>query len=222
MEATVVVFADDARRDLARLDAHGLVDHAAQLGVVTHLDVTRQREILAEGVADEAVVGEDAAQVVVALEDDAVKVKSFALVPVGGAPDVGERGQHREGVIGRIDAQAHALVEADRQQVGDGGITRAFPGAVAVGGVIDPAEIDELLEAAGGVVAQDERGRVVIGGTDLDGDLVKTQVDAAGLAAERGGYRGLEGLGMDGNGGHGNPFRRARWSACGGPSAGAG
>jgi hypothetical protein len=62
-ESAVVVFAHDARRDLARLDGHRLVDHALLLGVVAHLDVARDREVLAHRVADEAVVGEDAAQV---------------------------------------------------------------------------------------------------------------------------------------------------------------
>jgi hypothetical protein len=38
-------------------------------------------------VADEAVVGEDAAQVEVALEDDAVQVEGLALEPVGRTPD---------------------------------------------------------------------------------------------------------------------------------------
>jgi hypothetical protein len=48
---------------LARLDGHRLIDHAFLLGVVAHLDVAGDREILAEGMADEAVIGEDAAQV---------------------------------------------------------------------------------------------------------------------------------------------------------------
>ena len=40
--------------------------------------------------ADEAVVGEDAAQVEVAVEDDAEQVERLALEPVGRAPDVGQ------------------------------------------------------------------------------------------------------------------------------------
>jgi hypothetical protein len=37
--------------------------------------------------ADETVVGQDAAQVRVALEMDAEQVEGFALVPVGAVPD---------------------------------------------------------------------------------------------------------------------------------------
>ena len=48
----------------------------------------RQREVLAERMADEAVVGEDAAQVRVAAEQDAEQVERLALEPVGARPDV--------------------------------------------------------------------------------------------------------------------------------------
>jgi hypothetical protein len=48
VQAAVVVFADDARRDLARLDRHGLVDHAL-LGVVAHFDVARHGKSLRNG-----------------------------------------------------------------------------------------------------------------------------------------------------------------------------
>jgi hypothetical protein len=44
----------------------GLVHHALLVGVVTHFDVADQREVLAERMADEAVVREDAAQIRVA------------------------------------------------------------------------------------------------------------------------------------------------------------
>jgi hypothetical protein len=47
----VLVLADHARHDLARLDGDRLVDHAALLGVVAHLDVAGDREVLAERVA---------------------------------------------------------------------------------------------------------------------------------------------------------------------------
>jgi len=38
--------------------------------------------------ANETVVGQDAAQVIVAVEHDAEQVEGFALKPVGGIPDV--------------------------------------------------------------------------------------------------------------------------------------
>src|SRR5687767_7829603 len=57
-----VVLADDARHERTRLDGHGLIDDAALRRVVFHFDVADQREILAEGMTDETVVGEEATQ----------------------------------------------------------------------------------------------------------------------------------------------------------------
>eukprot|EP01092_Planopodium_desertum_P014856 TRINITY_DN7617_c0_g1_i1.p2 TRINITY_DN7617_c0_g1~~TRINITY_DN7617_c0_g1_i1.p2 ORF type:complete len:329 (-),score=116.84 TRINITY_DN7617_c0_g1_i1:34-1020(-) len=154
VQTAVVVFADHARRDLARLDRHGFIDDALALGVVAHLDVTREREVLAERVPDEAVVGEDAAQVGVAFEDDAVEIEGLALVPVGTVPEVVHRGQHGEIVVGAEHAHAHALVEADGEQVRDGREALAFPAAIAIGGIVHATQVDELLEARLRSVAQ--------------------------------------------------------------------
>ena len=74
MQAAVVVFADDTRRDLARLDRDRLVDDALLVGVVTHFDVARNGKVLAERVPYEAVVGQDAAQVRVTVEHDQQRV----------------------------------------------------------------------------------------------------------------------------------------------------
>ena len=71
--------------------------------------------------ADETVVGEDAAQIRVAGEQDAEQVEGLALEPVGAGPDVDHRID--DGIFGVLAAraQAHALVVRDRQQlVGDG------------------------------------------------------------------------------------------------------
>jgi hypothetical protein len=144
--AAVVVFADDARRDLARLDRHRLVDHALLLGVVAHLDVARHREVLAQRMADEAVVGQDAAQVDMALEDDAEHVEGLALEPVGRRPQVGDRGHHGQVVVGREHLQAHAPVQAHRQQVRHDAVARTLPGLVLPGAVVDAAQVDQLLE----------------------------------------------------------------------------
>src|SRR5512135_3585586 len=75
-----VVAANHARHEVAFFDGHRLVDDAALVGVVAHLDGTDEREVLAEGVTDEAVVGEDAAQVGVTVEDDTEHVEGLALV----------------------------------------------------------------------------------------------------------------------------------------------
>src|SRR5690349_22454652 len=66
---------------LGELD--GLVDDALLVVVVAHLDVAGEGEVLAQREALEAVVGEDAPEVGMAREQDAVHVVSLPLVPVG-------------------------------------------------------------------------------------------------------------------------------------------
>src|SRR5262245_44451437 len=70
-----VVLADHLRHQRARLDAHRLIDDAALVGVVTHLDVADERKVLAERMPDEAVIREDAAQIRVSLEQDAEEIE---------------------------------------------------------------------------------------------------------------------------------------------------
>src|SRR5579871_6685675 len=55
-----IVVADHARHEDTRFDAHGLVNHALELRVVAHLDVADERKVLAEGMTDETIVGQDA------------------------------------------------------------------------------------------------------------------------------------------------------------------
>src|SRR5262245_30000425 len=63
------VVANDLGHQRARLDRHRLVNDAALHGVVPHLDVTDEREVLAERMADEAVVRQESAQIRVAAEE---------------------------------------------------------------------------------------------------------------------------------------------------------
>src|SRR5574343_223056 len=79
----VGIFAHDARGVFARFDGHRLVDHASLIRVITHFDMTGDREILAERMSNEAVVGQDATQVVVTDEGNTEQIKRFALEPVG-------------------------------------------------------------------------------------------------------------------------------------------
>ena len=51
--------------------------------VVTNLGVTSEREVLAERVAVETVVGHDAAQIRVSNEEDTEQIVDLTLVPVG-------------------------------------------------------------------------------------------------------------------------------------------
>src|SRR5208283_4319678 len=85
--ASVTFLADHAGGDLASFDGNRLIDHTPQLRVVSHLDVAGDREITAEGVPDKAIVGKDAAQVRMALEQDAIQVEGLPLVPTGRRPN---------------------------------------------------------------------------------------------------------------------------------------
>jgi len=66
------------------------------------------RVVLAQGVALELVMAEDAAQVGMAGERHAEKVVDLALVPVGTAPQTGGR-RHRL-VLGHVDLHPQAVV----------------------------------------------------------------------------------------------------------------
>ncbi len=67
--------------------SHRLVNHALPLVVVADLDETGERKVFSERVALEAIVGEDAAEVGVANEANAVEVVSLTLEPVGAGID---------------------------------------------------------------------------------------------------------------------------------------
>ena len=113
------VVANDLRHERARLDADGLVDDAALRGVVAHLDVADQRKILAERMADEAVVRQQAAQIRMAAEQDAVEIERLALEPIGGAPNVVDGIDDRPLVARAERLQTQPVIVRDRQQVID-------------------------------------------------------------------------------------------------------
>src|SRR5580704_11122883 len=62
---------------------HRVVDHSLLLVVPAHLDKAGEREILAQRMAFEAVIGEQPAHVRVAGEHHAIEIVDFALEPVG-------------------------------------------------------------------------------------------------------------------------------------------
>src|SRR5262245_22156832 len=99
LRLVAIVAADDLRHERAGHDAHGLVDHPALHGVVAHLDVTDQREVLSERMTDETVVGQDPPQIRMPLEQDAVEVERLALVPIGRGPDRVDGIEHRSIVV---------------------------------------------------------------------------------------------------------------------------
>src|SRR3981081_2083175 len=65
------------------IETDGFVEHPLLLVVVAHLDEAGEREILAQRMAIEAVVGQQPPHVRMAGEDHAIEVVAFALEPVG-------------------------------------------------------------------------------------------------------------------------------------------
>src|SRR6185437_573275 len=119
---------------------------ALLLFVVAQLDIAGEREILAQRMALEAVIGEDAAEIGMIGEIDAVKVPGLALVPARRAEKPRDRRHRTRLVRGGLDPDA--LVELHAQEVVDD--------VEALGplGIIDAADIDQHLEEAFRIVAQ--------------------------------------------------------------------
>src|SRR5471032_345273 len=74
-----IVVANHARHQGARFDSDRLVDDALEFRVITHFDISDQREVLAERVPDKPVVGQQPAQVRVPAKQYAVQIKGLAL-----------------------------------------------------------------------------------------------------------------------------------------------
>src|SRR5207247_2075836 len=60
---------------------HRLIDHPLLLVVVTDFDIAGQREVLAQRITIEAIIREDATEIGVSSEEDAVQVVGLALEP---------------------------------------------------------------------------------------------------------------------------------------------
>ena len=124
-----------------------LIDDAL-LGLgIAQLDIAGLREVLAQRIALEPIVGEDAAKVGIAGESHAVHVEHLALEPAGDRPQPGHA-RHRRILVGR-DLEADAVVLGHRQQV----IIDLEP--LGPLGIVDPGDLHQLLIAE--LVAGDAR-----------------------------------------------------------------
>ncbi len=146
------IVANHARHADARLDrGHRLVHHTLALFVVAHFDVADQREILAERVADESIVGQDAAQVRVTIEHDAEQVECFALEPVHARPDIGHRRHQRHLFVRCIATHAQTLVVLVGNQLRDhrktllGQLLRLRASGAFLAGELTPGETTDRL-----------------------------------------------------------------------------
>ncbi len=117
---------------------HRLVDHPLQLVVVADLDVAGHREVLAQRMPVEAVIREQAPQVRVPFEEDAVHVERLALEPVGGWVDADHRRNRR--ILVGLDLDADAQVLGEREQVID------HVEATLALRIVGAGHVDQLLE----------------------------------------------------------------------------
>src|SRR5208282_4833381 len=135
----VILLAHNAWHDFARLDGDRLVSHPLLVGVVAHLDITRQRKILAERMADKTVIGKDTAQIGMPGKHDAVEVERLALKPVGRRPYVNRRCDNRKFIINSKHAYPQTSIVRQAEQVINDSKMYAF--APAISTVINTTQV---------------------------------------------------------------------------------
>jgi hypothetical protein len=141
-----------------------LNDNALLLLVVTDLGVTSKREVLAERVAVETVIGHDATEIGVSNEEDTEQVVDLTLVPVGTVVETAKR-RNGSGLVG-VGLDADTGVVADGEHVVDDLET------LVAGGVIDGCDVADLGELGGGVVLEEVEDGEDGGGGDVDDELI--------------------------------------------------
>src|SRR5271167_2646140 len=96
------------------IEPHRLVTDALLLIVVANLDETGHREVLAQRMAVEAVVGEKAPRVRMAIEQHAEEVVNLALVPVRARID--RRRARDRHILAGVDLDSDPPIQLRRQQ----------------------------------------------------------------------------------------------------------
>ena len=130
---------------------HRRIDHALELVVVAHLDKAGQREILAQRMAVEAVIGQQPPHVRMAGEHDAVEIVGFALEPVGAGKHLDDRSDRRR-LVG-LDFHPDAHIVLGRKQMIDD-VEAPFAARP-----VDRGHVDDIPEQAARIVAQEAHHR---------------------------------------------------------------
>lgn len=132
--------------------------------IVSDLRVSRQRKVLAQRVAVEAIIGQNTPQIRVVDKEDAEQIVHFALVPVGAIVQARDRG-HRSSLVGvRLDADARVV--ADREHVVNN------LEALVASGVVDGGDVGNAGELGGRMVLKKAEGGYDAGGRNIDGEFV--------------------------------------------------
>lgn len=112
----------------------------------------------------ETVVGEDTAQVGVALEEDTEHIVDLTLVPVSGLEKAGSRGHSAE--LASVGLHADSGVEADAEHV----VYNLE--SVFTAGEVGSSDVHERTELRTGVVAEESEHRNECRGSNVDGELI--------------------------------------------------
>ncbi len=130
-------------------EPHRLVEHALLLVVVAHLDEAGEREILAQRMALEAVVGEQPAHVGMIGEHHAVEVPGLALEPLGAGKHRDDRRNRRHLVGLGLHADARVLLRREEMIDDVEALLARRP--------VHRGHIDDVPELAARIVAQERR-----------------------------------------------------------------
>jgi hypothetical protein len=134
------------------------------LFIVTDLSVTSKREVLAERVAVETVVGHDATKIGVSNEEDTEQVVDLTLVPVGTIVEPAKR-RNGSGLVG-VGLDADTGVVTDGEHVVDN------LEALVAGRVVDSGDVADLGEFGGSVVLEEVEDGEDGGGGDVNDELI--------------------------------------------------
>src|SRR2546428_5032031 len=147
-------------------------------------------EVLAQRMPRPVLRHEDAAEVGVALEDDAEEVEDLALLPVGVAPQAGERGDDRI-VARRVDLEREEVAVRVRVEVVDD-LDHASLRVVDAGEVGEAVELEPRLGLQEAAHLDDLRGR------DRRAQVVATRAgEVADRVAEARLQAGMDGCGLE-------------------------
>jgi hypothetical protein len=147
-------------------ELHGFIHHALLDIVPAQLDEAGQREILAQRMSLETVVGQNAPQIRMIGKPYAVEIVGLALEPAGRAVDPRSR-RHRRRLV-RHELHADALVVLDAEQIVD------HVEALLALRPVDTADVDQLREQALGIVAQIGQQRDHLVRRGVEHQLAKT------------------------------------------------
>ena len=106
----------------------------------------------------EAVIGEDAPKVGMALEQDAEEIKGLTLVPAHPGPDLTERADRWVLIVATESPHTQPLVQVRREQMQHNSKPRPFVTMTAPGFVVDPAQIDGRIKAQTNRIATNPGG----------------------------------------------------------------